>query len=176
MEPKRGVVVDRTGSFDAIALRRVRFGRAERRIEVITTLLDDLIVVPGTRLRFGLDPILGLVPVVGDLVGAVVGFWIVLEAAAFGLPRIVLARMIVNVLLDMGLGALPIVGDAFDFFSKSNARNLALFRRHAMDPEASTVEHALFFLGIALVSLGLLWLAWNALAALGSIVVPVPRA
>jgi hypothetical protein len=123
-------------------------------------------------MRFGLDPIVGLIPVVGDAVGAIVGFWIVLEAANFGLPRIVLARMTANVLLDMGLGALPIVGDAFDFFSKSNARNLALFRRHANDPDASTIEHALFFLGIALVTIGLLWLAWNALAALGSIVIP----
>lgn len=171
MSLKHGVVMDaRT------AARRARFERVERRIEVVTNLLDDLIAVPGTRLRFGLDPILGLIPVVGDAVGALVGFWIVLEAAAFGLPRIVLARMVANVLLDMGFGALPIVGDAFDFLSKSNAKNLALFRRHASDPDASTVEHALFFLGIALVSVGLLWLAWNALAALGSIVIPVPHA
>lgn len=171
MSLKHGVVMDaRT------AARRARFERVERRIEVVTNLLDDLIAVPGTRLRFGLDPILGLIPVVGDAVGALVGFWIVLEAAAFGLPRIVLARMVANVLLDMGFGALPIVGDAFDFLSKSNAKNLALFRRHASDPDASTVEHALFFLGIALVSVGLLWLAWNALAALGSIVIPAPHA
>lgn len=171
MSLRHGEVVDPQS-----AARRARFGRAERRIEAVTIVLDDLIRVPGTRLRFGLDPIVGLIPVVGDAIGAIVGFWIVLEAAIFGIPRIVLARMVVNVLLDMGLGAIPILGDAFDFLSKSNARNLALFRRHATDPHASTAEHALFFLGIALVTVGLLWLAWNALLALGSIVIPAPHA
>ena len=114
--------------------------------------------MPGTDQRFGLDPIIGLIPIVGDVAGALVGGWIVLEATRFGIPRIAVARMVVNVLVDLALGIIPIVGIVLDAVSRSNARNLEIFRRHALDPDATTAGHQAFFVGLALVILGGIWL------------------
>jgi hypothetical protein len=131
---------------------------AERRIAFMTRIFDNLIEVPGTGRRFGVDPIIGLIPVVGDIAGAVASFWIIGEAAKFKLPPIVLARMIVYASVDMLLGAIPLIGNVLDFFSKANERNLALFRRHASDPDASTADTRLFFIGLVALFLGLAWL------------------
>ena len=127
---------------DVVGLsRRERFGAAERRIGRVTRVLDELIAVPGTSIRVGLDPIIGLIPVVGDVTAAAVGAWVIAEAARFGIPRVVLGRMVVNLLLDLGIGAIPIIGDLYDVAMRSNTRNLELFRQHALDPDASTRGH-----------------------------------
>lgn len=138
--------------------RAERFHAAERRIGRVTTLLDELVSVPGTRVRFGLDPVLGLVPIVGDAVAAIVGLWVIAEATRFGIPRIVVARMSVNLLVDLAVGAIPLLGDLFDLAFRSNARNLALFRRHALDPGASTRGQQAFFGGLVLLLVGAIWL------------------
>jgi hypothetical protein len=138
--------------------RRERFAAAERRIGRVTRILDELVTVPGTSIRVGLDPIIGLIPVIGDVTAAAVGAWLIAEAARFGIPRVVLGRMIANLLLDLGIGAIPIVGDLYDFAFRSNSRNLELFRRHALDPDASTRGHRAFFAGLLLLLVGILWL------------------
>lgn len=148
---------------------------AERRIAAISRLLDDLVEVPGTGRRFGLDPILGLFPVVGDAIPAALSVWLIAEAARFRLPPVVLGRMVVNVLVDLLVGLVPFVGDLFDFVSKPNARNLALFRRYATEPEASTADQRRFFIGLAAVLVGLAWLASLALGWLLSIEIDLPR-
>ncbi len=154
--------------------RSERFRAAERRIARMSHVLDDLFEVPGTGRRVGLDPLVGLVPVVGDVVSAAAGAYLIAEASRFRLPPVVLARMIVNLLVDLALGLVPFLGDLLDFVSKSNAKNLALFRRYALEPEASTAEHRLFFAGIGLVMLGLIWLVWQALAWLvGLLLTPI---
>lgn len=153
---------------------RAEVEAAERRIAAVARLLDDLITVPGTRRRIGLDSIVGLIPGAGDVVSAVVGVWILVESARFRLPPIVLARMVANVVVDLAVGAVPVLGDAFDFVFKSNTRNLELFRRHATDPDASTTPHRLFFVGLAFVALGLVWLVAIALGRLLSIEIPAP--
>jgi Domain of unknown function (DUF4112) len=140
-----------------------RFRAAERRILRISRVMDDLVTIPGTDHRFGIDPIIGLIPVVGDIIGAIPGIYLVAEAARFRLPRVVLARMTFNVMVDMSIGMIPFVGDVFDFFSKSNANNLALFRRYALEPEGSTREHRLFFAGLALILIGVVWLTLSVL-------------
>lgn len=152
--------------------RAERFHAAERRIGRVTTLLDEIVSVPGTRVRFGLDPVIGLVPIVGDAVAAIVGIWVIAEATRFGIPRIVVARMSVNLLVDLAVGAIPILGDLFDLAFRSNARNLALFRRHALDPGASTRGQQAFFGGLVLLLVGAIWLIavligrlWDALVA-----------
>ena len=127
--------------------RSERFHAAERRIARMSHVLDDLFEVPGTGRRVGLDPLIGLIPVVGDVVSAAAGAYLIAEASRFRLPPVVLARMVVNLLVDLALGLVPFLGDLLDFVSKSNARNLALFRRYALEPEASTTEHRLFFVG-----------------------------
>lgn len=147
---------------------------AERRIAAATRLLEDLATIPGTRQRIGLDSIVGLIPGAGDLVTAALGVWILLEAARFRLPRIVLARMVANVLIDLAIGAVPILGDLFDVVFRSNVRNLELFRRYASEPDASTAGQRAFFAGVGLIVLGLLWLLASVIGWLLSIEIPVP--
>ena len=138
--------------------RQARLRASERRIGAVTRALDDLIKVPGTGWRFGLDPLVGLIPVVGDLSSALVAGWIILEAARFRLPRVVLARMVLNALLDLGIGLIPVLGDVLDFGFKSNTRNLELFHRYASDPDASTASHGAFLAGLLALSVGVAWL------------------
>ena len=148
------------------ATRAERFRAAERRIGRVTHALDELIGIPGTPVRVGLDPIIGLIPVVGDAVSAIVGAWVIGEAARFGIPRIVLARMVVNLVIDLVIGAIPLLGDLYDVAFRSNSRNLALFRRHALEPDASTRGDQAFFAGVVLLVIGVLWLILTALGAL----------
>jgi hypothetical protein len=145
--------------------RAERFGAVEARIGRATHLLDEVIRVPGTSQHVGLDPIVGLIPFVGDAVSAVVGTWVIGEAARFGIPRIVLGRMIVNLLVDLAIGVIPILGDLFDIAFRSNSRNLALFRRHALDAEASTRGERAFFLGLLFLLVGSVWLIFSAIGA-----------
>ncbi|HEX5828200.1 MAG TPA: DUF4112 domain-containing protein [Candidatus Limnocylindrales bacterium] len=138
--------------------RTERILAAERRIASVAHLLDDLVAIPGTRQRVGLDPIIGLIPFLGDLVSGVVAAWIVLEAARFKLPTIVLLRMIMYATVDFLVGLIPILGDLFDIGFKANTRNLELFHRHAVDPGASTASSWAIVGGVALVFVGVLWL------------------
>jgi hypothetical protein len=107
-----------------------RRAAALQRIERLARLLDTSIGVPGTRWRFGLDPILGLVPGIGDLAGAALSGFIVYEAWRLGVPRGVLLRMIANVAIEAGVGAVPVAGDLFDAWWKANQRNVAILRQY----------------------------------------------
>ena len=104
--------------------------RRYQRLEQLADLLDNAIRIPGTPWRIGLDPILGLIPGLGDALGAAASSWILIEAARFGVSPAVLLRMLYNVGLDTALGAVPGIGDLFDFAWKSDSKNLALLRRH----------------------------------------------
>jgi hypothetical protein len=101
---------------------------AERlnRLRALARLLDTRIGIPGTPLRLGADSILGLVPGVGDTVTALVSLYILAEAHRMGASRSTLARMVWNVVLDTGLGSVPLLGDVFDMLWKSNVRNIRL--------------------------------------------------
>jgi hypothetical protein len=154
--------------------RSERLKAAERRIATMSHILDDLVEIPGTGRRIGVDPVLGLVPVVGDAVSALASIWVIAEAARFRLPPIVLARMVVNAVVDFVIGAIPVVGDLFDFVAKANSRNLALFRRHASDPNASTADQKAFFAGLVLLLVGIVWLMIQLVGWLLSIEVPGP--
>jgi hypothetical protein len=146
--------------------RTERLAAAERRLALVSRFLDDLVTVPGTRHRVGIEPIVGLIPGAGDVVSAAVGVWLIAEAARFKLPGSVVGRMVLNTLLDLVVGIVPIVGDVFDFAFKSNSRNLELFRRYAADPGASTREHRVVLLGAVLLVVGVAWLL---LALLGAV-------
>jgi hypothetical protein len=100
-----------------------------RWIQRISNWTDEAFEIPGLDVRFGVDPLLGLVPVVGDLAGTILSAWILLAAAQLGVPRITLARMLLNVGIDFILGSIPLVGAVADFAWKANARNVALLER-----------------------------------------------
>lgn len=133
-------------------------------------LLDSSIPVPltGGR-RIGADAIVGLVPVVGDLLSAGVGLFVVWRGSRVGLPRVVVARMLANSLIDLAVGAIPVVGDAFDLWFKANTRNVSLMRRHLESPGASTRRDSLalaVLAGFVLLVCGLvLWLLVALLSA-----------
>lgn len=113
--------------------------RSLAEVQTLAWLLDNSIQVPGTGgRRFGIDAVIGLVPVVGDLVSGGLGLFVVWRASRMGLPRIVIARMLVNSTLDFVVGSIPFAGDAFDFWFKASTRNLAIVRRHLEDPGTST--------------------------------------
>lgn len=155
--------------------RAERFHAAEARIQRVTHLLDELVPIPGTGQRVGLDPVIGLIPIVGDVTAAAVGGWVILEAARFGVPRWALGRMVVNLVVDLAIGLIPLLGDLFDIVSRSNSANLAIFRRHALDPDATTTGHKAFFAGLVLMLVGLIWLTVWLTARLFELVVGLFR-
>jgi len=114
-------------------LERDRLDRLRR----LGYLLDNSIPIPGTRFRIGLETIIGLVPGVGDLVGGGFSVYIILQAARMGVPASLLARMGWNLLVDVAVGAIPLLGDLFDAGYKANLRNLALLDRHVQGPAQS---------------------------------------
>lgn len=155
---------------DVVGLSRAeRYTAAERRIGRVTHVLDELVSVPGTSIKVGLDPVIGVIPIAGDALAALVGVWVILEASRFGIPRVVLGRMVANLVVDLGIGAIPLIGDAYDLFFRSNSRNLDLFRRHALDPGASTRGEQAFFVGLVVLAIGLLWLVVTLIGAIGSV-------
>lgn len=99
-------------------------------LEWLADLLDSRFVIPGTNVRFGLDGVIGLIPVAGDIVSALISFYLISRAAELGLSPWVKTRMVWNVALDTVVGAVPILGDMFDVSFKSNRRNVALARRY----------------------------------------------
>ena len=99
----------------------------------MSELLDSAFVVPGTNYRFGLDPIIGLVPVIGDLASPLFTIAVLWQGRDLGIPKVVQLRMIFNAAIDALIGAIPIAGDLFDFAWKSNQMNLALLERHAYE-------------------------------------------
>jgi hypothetical protein len=98
----------------------------EIQAETLAHILDDVIAIPGTRLRFGIDPILGLIPVIGDILTVVCGSFILLTAHQLGVPRRELARMMYYQLLNGLIGAIPVFGDLYSFGFKSHAKNSAV--------------------------------------------------
>jgi hypothetical protein len=142
---------------------------------LLAKVMDTAFVVPGTRFRFGLDALLGFIPVVGDAVGAVIGTYILYTAAKLGVPKVVLARMLMNIGTDAVVGAVPLAGDVLDAAWRANAKNAALLEQAMLEPRAARRSSALLLAGLglavfALAAGGLLLtvylvrLAWNAAA------------
>jgi len=123
--------------------------RALREARVVAMVLDDLVRVPGTRRRVGLDPLLGLLPGLGDWVGWVASMHLVVAAARLGAPAPVILRMAGNALVDAAVGSVPFLGDLFDLGWKANRRNLVLLERLVADP-AATVRASRLVVGMVL--------------------------
>jgi hypothetical protein len=113
------------------------FGKLTReqrlvRLDAVAKLLDVAFVLPGTNIRYGIDGIIRLVPVIGDLIASAFSLWLVREARALGAPWHVTARMLANVALEGAVGMVPVAGDAFDVMFRANMRNMRILR-HWMD-------------------------------------------
>ncbi|MDF5706251.1 MAG: DUF4112 domain-containing protein [Nostoc sp. S4] len=116
------------------------------RIRKLSRLMDTSIHIPLTRIRIGIDPIIGLVPGAGDLISTAFSAYIIILAARFGISRQDLTKMIFNVALEAVVGTVPFVGDLFDAFYKSNIRNLAILEQHltVVEPELKEVSDELY--------------------------------
>src|SRR5215471_14836370 len=146
----RGPIIDQDGreiprEFLRDGFREFRFdfstanpfgnlSRGERlaRLEAVAKLLDVAFILPGTKIRYGIDGIIGLIPVVGDLIATALSLWLVREARALGAPWHVTARMLGNVAVQGVFGSVPVAGDAFDVLYRANMRNARIIR-HWLD-------------------------------------------
>lgn len=130
---------------DLVALRKFAF------------LMDEAFVIPGTRMRLGVDALLGLLPGIGDVIGALLSSWIIAGALRHRVPALVIARMVLNVSIDLLFGAVPVAGDVFDFLYEENMMNMRLLEKHRdrRRPPRSTGQIA-FVLGAIVAFLVLL--------------------
>jgi hypothetical protein len=120
-----------------------------RRLRSLAWLLDNSIPLPGGY-RIGLDAVIGLVPGLGDAIGALLSAYIINEARSLGAPRSILLRMLGNVAIETVIGAIPFAGDLFDAAFKANSRNLALLAHYQLDPIGSRRSSRFFVLGFSL--------------------------
>jgi hypothetical protein len=134
-------------------------------LDYIAALLDDMWRIPGTKIRFGLDALIGWIPGIGDALAGMASCFIVFAAWRRGAPFITLVRMLANILLEATIGAIPVVGDAFHIAWKANRRNYRLLLREKEQPGANTRRDSLFLVilllaAIAAVSLPVILFIW----------------
>ncbi|MCE3283006.1 MAG: hypothetical protein K0Q66_1743 [Chitinophagaceae bacterium] len=142
---------------------------AMKQVARLTKLMDKQFSIPGTNIRFGLDGLIGLIPGVGDVSTFAVSCYLLTLMAKNGASGYVMARMVVNVLIDAIIGAIPFVGDLFDFAFKANSRNLRLMQEHFVEGRhrggAWKVVVPIVII-LLLILVGGLWLAWTAVSSL----------
>jgi len=150
---------------------RSRFGLAkeerkkieiEESLESLSRYLDDWVKIPIVGWRFGLDALIGLVPNVGDTLTSFASFHILIAGVRYGVPKITLARMAFNIGLDYAVGAIPFLGDAFDFVWKANKQNIDLIRERATGKGKGTTSDYLF---VGLIIIGLIVLLIGSIVA-----------
>src|SRR6266550_3812194 len=114
----------------------------------LALIMDEFLRFPGTKIRFGLDPIIGLLPGIGDVSSAIISAVALVHAARYGVPKILLARMAMNILINELVGIIPGLGDAFSFWFKSNVRNYELLRQYSAAPAGSRRGDWIFVLAV----------------------------
>jgi hypothetical protein len=129
---------------------------------------DELIRIPGTSIRFGLDALAGLIPGVGDALTGGVSVYVLFAATRMGAPPSVIARMAGNIALDLLLGMVPLLGDVFDVGWKANTRNVRLLERHAVDPRGALRSSRIVLVLALFIIVGLMvGAAWLAVRVVG---------
>lgn len=123
---------------------------------LLATLMDTVFVIPGTKIRFGFDALIGLFPGVGDSIGALISTYVIAQASRMGVPRIILVRMAMHILINTLVGAIPIFGDIFSVFYRSNVKNYELLRRYAHHRRDASAGDWLFVVGLGLLILSVL--------------------
>ena len=127
--------------------------------ELLAKVLDTTVKIPGTPFYLGLDPLLGLIPGIGDILANLIGTAILILAARLQVPQVVITRMSLNLLINGAIGAIPILGDLFSIWFRSHARNAELLRRAATQPSRETQQARFYVAGIIGGTVGLLLLA-----------------
>ncbi len=120
------------------------------RLRNLSVWLDSKYQIPGTRIRFGWDAIIGLIPGLGDIFTALISLYLVFRAAQLKSSKILLLRMLLNVGIEMAIGAIPIAGDVFDIFWKANQKNMRLVERDWEEPRRSRILNGVFLLSLGL--------------------------
>jgi hypothetical protein len=140
-----------------VRLRSLTRGQEQRlaALRRIAELLDSAFLVPGTNYRIGLDPIIGLIPMIGDLASPVFTIGLLWQAYDLGIPKVVQLHMIFNAGIDALVGAVPFVGDLFDFGWKANEWNLALLELHAYEERHAAAGDWIFVIGMIVVLLAI---------------------
>ena len=145
---------------DAYSVTRWKADVTDKSLDRLAWLMDDLIRVPVLGWRFGLDALIGLIPGVGDTATSLASFYILVNAVRYGVPKITLLRMGLNLVIDYVLGSVPFVGDLFDAWWKRNRRNLDLLRQRAtVSPEEARAGSASDWLFVGGIIVGLIGLA-----------------
>jgi hypothetical protein len=112
-----------------------RYGEESRaaaldRLDMLATVFDTAVLIPGTNIRFGAEAVLRLIPGIGDVAASALSFYLLYEASRLGVPKWLMVRMAANVILEGAVGTVPVAGDAFDIYFRANRRNVALLRKH----------------------------------------------
>lgn len=127
--------------------------------EFLAKILDTTVKIPGTPFYVGLDPLLGLIPGIGDMIANLIGTIILILAARLRVPQMVITRMSLNLLINGTVGAIPILGDLFSIWFRSHARNAELLRRAATQPYRETQQAKLYIAAIIIGTVVLLLIA-----------------
>jgi hypothetical protein len=133
---------------------RVKSGKKifdDENLDLLSHLLDDFIKVPGTPIRFGLDGIVGAIPGIGDLIGGIASCIIIIAAWVRGVSYAIVLRMVANVVIEVSIGSIPILGDMFDIAWRANRRNYALLTGSIYEPRKYTIQSWFFLAALCLV-------------------------
>jgi hypothetical protein len=133
---------------------RVKSGKKifdDENLDLLSHLLDDFIKVPGTPVRFGLDGIVGVIPGIGDLIGGIASCIIIIAAWVRGVSYATVVRMVTNVVIEVAIGSIPILGDMFDIAWRANRRNYALLTGSIYEPRKYTIQSWFFLAALCLV-------------------------
>ena len=147
--------------------------RLEPLFRWVAIVMDELIALPNSKVKFGLDPLIGLIPGIGDTASAIVSALVLIQAARRGLPKILLARMSLNILINEIVGIIPGLGDAFSFWFKSNKRNYELLLAHTEMPRRARLSDWFFVIATLVilfvaVATGI-YVSWLILRAIGQL-------
>ena len=128
----------------------------EKSLDDLAFYLDDLFRIPGVGWRFGLDAIIGLIPNIGDTLTSFASFYILLAGVRYGVPKITLLRMAVNIAVDYLVGSIPVIGDAFDFVWKANKMNMNLIRTRSAGHGTGKMSDYIFVFGLIFLLIAIL--------------------
>jgi hypothetical protein len=143
--------MESTAKSKVVVLQHPSAERAQKlaQLRTLARTMDSIFVIPGTNFRVGLDGLIGIIPGIGDFAGLVISCYFLLLAAQLQVPKVILARMGVNIVIDTIVGAVPFLGDIFDFMWTANRKNMELIERHMASPRTAEHRSAFFMIGVS---------------------------